>query len=82
MAGHTPTFSVIIPTYQRQELLDRALASVQRQTVSDIEVIVVDDAGSPPATVPGDRRITLLRQDVNRGKSAAINRALELARGE
>lgn len=77
-----PVFSVIIPTYQRQGLLNLAVESVLEQTLPNIEVFVVDDAGSPPATVPDDSRITLLRQEANGGKSSAINRALELARGE
>ena len=39
-----PQVSVIISTYDRPAMLDRALASVHAQTFSDFEVIVVDDA--------------------------------------
>lgn len=38
-----PKVSVIISTYNRPEMLDRALLSVSRQTFTDYEVIVVDD---------------------------------------
>jgi glycosyltransferase involved in cell wall biosynthesis len=51
MAGHasTPLFSVIIPTYDRLELLARTLDSVWRQNFTDFEVVVVDDG---PNDVP------------------------------
>ena len=38
-----PKVSVIIPTHRRPELMERALRSVLNQTLSDFEVIVVDD---------------------------------------
>lgn len=38
-----PTVSVIVPTYNRATLLERALASVRAQTYRDWEVIIVDD---------------------------------------
>ena len=41
-----PLFSVIIPTYNRRELLRQALASVWAQTFTDYEVIVVDDGST------------------------------------
>ena len=44
--GERPQFSVIIPTHNRLRLLNRALASVARQTFRDYESIVVDDGSS------------------------------------
>ena len=35
--------SVIIPTYNREKLISRALESVVNQTYKDIEIIVIDD---------------------------------------
>ena len=39
----TPSLTVIVPHYNRPELVGRALASIQRQTVQPAEVLLVDD---------------------------------------
>ncbi|PPK84373.1 glycosyl transferase family 2 [Neolewinella xylanilytica] len=44
-----PKFSVIIPTLNRPELLQRALQSVTSQTYTNWEIIVVDDGSYPRA---------------------------------
>ena len=44
--GHAPRVSVIIPTYNRADLLLEALESVRQQTVPPAQVVVVDDASS------------------------------------
>ncbi|WP_296756542.1 glycosyltransferase family 2 protein [Thioalkalivibrio sp.] len=41
-----PRVSVVIPTYRRPELLQRAVRSVLAQTFSSLEVVIVDDNGS------------------------------------
>jgi GT2 family glycosyltransferase len=38
-----PTFSVVIPIYNRSEFLAETLASVHAQTISPVEILVVDD---------------------------------------
>lgn len=62
--GHVPPlFSVIIPTYNRPDLLRCAVESVLTQTVQDLELTVVGD-GSPTPVQIGDRagaRRSLLR---------------------
>ena len=77
-------FSVVIPTYNRLPLLKEALDSVWRQTLTNYEVIVVDD-GSTDGTARFARSmgqsIKLLEQ-TNRGPGAARNLGLEHARGQ
>lgn len=75
--------SVIVPTYNRRETIQAAIASVQRQTFTDWELIVVDD-GSTDGTADliegSDPRLVLIRQK-NQGVNAARNTGMLRARG-
>jgi glycosyltransferase involved in cell wall biosynthesis len=44
--------SIIIPVYNRPEFIIHAIKSVQRQTIQDIEIIVVVNGGSDDPTIP------------------------------
>ena len=78
-----PRVSIIIPTYNRRDLVREALASVQAQTYQDCELIVVDD-GSTDGTAevvqefPGVHYVS----QSNRGVAAARNRGVALSCGE
>ncbi|HEY2471996.1 MAG TPA: glycosyltransferase family A protein [Terracidiphilus sp.] len=77
--------SVIIPTYNREAQVVRAIASVLAQSVPVYEVIVVDD-GSSDQTVPIVRKefgeSVILIEQQNQGVSVARNRGIEAATGE
>lgn len=79
------TISVLIPTYNRSALLREALASVLNQTISDFEVLVIDDGSQEEieAVVDAfrDERIRYLRQ-LNQGPCVARNYGIRCARGE
>lgn len=80
-----PLVSVIIPVYNRENTIMRALDSVLMQTYSNIEVIIVDDC-STDATVQvvegcKDARVKILRLPSNCGANAARNRGIEIAKG-
>jgi GT2 family glycosyltransferase len=78
-----PLVSVIVPTYNRPELLGLTLESIERQTYAALEIVVVNDAGSDVADVVARfPRARLIEQPVNRGPSPARNRGLAEARGE
>jgi GT2 family glycosyltransferase len=79
----TPAVSVIIPTYQRRDMVARAVRSVLAQTYRDFELIVVDD-GSTDGTAESLEALggrVLYAWQPNRGVSAARNAGLRLARG-
>jgi len=83
-----PLVSVIIPVFNRESTITRAIASVQRQTYKNIQILVIDD-GSSDATVDvvrrlteRDQRVTLLRHSSNQGRSAARNTGVRVASGE
>ena len=80
--------SIIIPTYNRKELLQEAVASCLAQTYGNIEVLVIDD-GSTDGTEktvqellrgPWAGKVTYHRK-ANGGTSSAKNLGLRLARG-
>ncbi|MDS0284546.1 glycosyltransferase family 2 protein [Haloarcula onubensis] len=78
--------SVVVPAYERADVVGRAIDSALAQTVADIEVLVVDD-GSEDDTeaVVGeyaDDRVRYLAHDTNRGVSAARNTGVAAATGE
>ncbi len=77
-----PLVSVIVPLYNKASYVLRTLESVAAQTVTDFEVIVVDDGssdgGEALVTNFPDSRFTLLRQK-NAGPGAARNRGLREA---
>ncbi|MCL5059541.1 MAG: glycosyltransferase [Candidatus Thermoplasmatota archaeon] len=77
---NTPAVSVVLPTHNRPELLLEAIGSLLRQTRRDWEAIVVDDASSPPAIVPADERIRIVRHDFGKGGAACKNKGVSLAR--
>jgi glycosyltransferase involved in cell wall biosynthesis len=76
-----PTFSVVIPTHARPELLAEAVASVIAQTREDWECLVVDD-GSGTDFAPDDPRVRVIRRERSGGPAAARNTGIEAARGE
>ena len=76
--------SVIIPAYNAGPYLRAAVAGILTQTHPHLELIVVDD-GSTDGSVDAiagssDPRLTIIRQ-ANAGKSAAMNRGLDVASG-
>ena len=76
--------SIIIPTYNRAQLVDRAIRSALAQTYRPVEIIVVDD-GSTDDTARVLRafgnKIQVIRQP-NQGRSIARNHGLETATGD
>lgn len=81
-----PTVSVIIPTYNRANLLKRAIESVISQRFEDFELIVVDDASpdNTPEIVESinDTRIRYIRLKENSGGPVARNTGIKKARGK
>jgi len=82
-----PTVSVVIPTFNREHYIGRALESVLNQTYTDYEIIIVDD-GSTDRTEEIIRRyqetsgnIRYIHTTENKGAPAARNRGIREARG-
>ncbi len=78
---------IIIPVYNGEKTLKRCLDSVKKQTFTDWQAIIVDDASVDKSTeiIEGfaaeDDRFVLIKQDKNAGVSNARNKALTAVSG-
>lgn len=83
-----PRVSILIPAYNAEESILRALDCAQAQTVSDIEIIVIDDASTDSTSelvrrrARVDQRIQLHQLERNSGPAAARNVGIFHATGE
>lgn len=87
MSHDRPFFSIVTPTFNRVRFLPEMIASVQAQSFSDYEHIIVDD-GSTDGTetlmkpfVKADSRIRYIKQE-NKGRSIARNVGIESSKGK
>ncbi len=82
---HSPYFSVIIPTYNRENFLATAVNSVLGQTFQDFELIIVDDDSTDQTEqlikALKDKRLKYIKID-HRGVSAARNTGIQHSRGQ
>ena len=80
--------SVIIPVYNVESYVEECIRSVQEQTLSDIEIICIDDRGSDNSIqiieklAEKDKRISIFSNDRNEGLAKSRNEGLSKARGE
>lgn len=77
--------TVVVPVYEQPDLLVDALNSVDKQTVDDYEIIVIDDASKvdlQPIIDDFDNRTRLIVHEENKGAAAARNTGIERANGE
>lgn len=81
-----PRLSVVLPAYNAEKTIRRAIESILNQTFKDFELIVIND-GSIDRTAEiissyTDKRINFVNLDKNEGLVSALNRGLKLSRGE
>jgi glycosyltransferase involved in cell wall biosynthesis len=82
---NAPLVTVLLAVHDGEPYVGAAVASVLGQTLSDLELLVVDDASTDgtPALLAGleDPRVRVLRNDEQRGLAASLNRGFDEARG-
>ncbi|MCL2881568.1 MAG: glycosyltransferase [Coriobacteriia bacterium] len=86
IVGFTPLCSIVVPLYNKEQAIRGCLDSIRAQTVSSVEILVVDD-GSTDGSVAiveeiarEDDRVVLMREP-NRGPAASRNIGLGTALG-
>ena len=81
-----PRISVIITTYNRADMLPRAIESVLAQTLQDYEIIIVDDCSTDNTQDViakfDDSRIRSFLHERNKRQAASINTGIARAQGE
>lgn len=83
-----PLVSVVIPAYNAAASLGETVASAQRQSLAEIEILIVDDASTDDTLAlarrlaAADPRIRVFAGEQNRGPSGARNLGFAAARGE
>lgn len=80
-----PAVSVLVAVHNGARYLRPALESVLRQTVSNLELVVVDDGSTDETPVVldaiGDERLRVVRSERRRGLAGALNLGLDESRG-
>lgn len=78
------TVSIILPTYNGERWIRRAVESVIAQTFTDWELIVVNDGSTEDVQplLPGDTRIVYIKNERNLGIQKTLNRGLDVAKGK
>ena len=81
-----PLVSIVIPTFDRNELVQGAILNALDQSYEHIEVIVVEDGSSSGVDVfikdLCDDRVIYISHDTNRGLGASRNTGMSLSKGE
>ncbi len=81
MQNTSPLFSVIIPVFNREILLPRAIESVLNQSFKDFEIIVIDDGSTDKSAQVAQSYGVRVVKRKNGGVAAARNLGIKLSKG-
>lgn len=84
MSDKTPLVSVVIPTYKRPEMVERAVKSVLNQNYENIETIVVnDDPETDLSHIENmNEQLQVLNHEKNKGACEARNTGINKSKGK
>lgn len=85
--NNAPTVSVIMPAYNAESTLMRAVLSVVHQTFTDWQLLIIDDASTDNTLSIAkkisaeDLRISVVSSRVNQGAAASRNKGIQQCKG-
>jgi glycosyltransferase involved in cell wall biosynthesis len=78
--------SIVIPTYNRPKYLKQAIETILKQTYTNFEIIIVDDASTTDSKKVvesfNDKRIQYFKNESRKGAPFSRNRGIDQAKGE
>ena len=82
-----PRVTMLMPAYNVERYIGRAIESVLNQTFTQFELLVIDDASTDGTldvvdAFASDSRVRVVRQEQNRGRPSTRNHGLDIAEGE
>ena len=81
----TPKVSVIMPLYNAEPFVEKAISSILNQTFKNFELLVLDDNSTDNSVKVvsrfNDERLHLIRNEKNLGVGPTLNRGVEISRG-
>lgn len=88
MNNNSPKISIVLPVYNREKLLPKAIESCLNQTFKDFELIIIDDCSKDKSFeiakeyAKQDQRIKVIRNEPNKKLPASLNIAFKEAKGQ
>ncbi len=85
MTSATPALSVVMPAYNAEKYIGRAIESILNQSFGDLELIIGEDRSTDTTWeiiqdyAARDDRIRVFRNEENSGAAATINKAVAMA---
>ncbi|MEM5790555.1 MAG: glycosyltransferase family 2 protein [Candidatus Aenigmatarchaeota archaeon] len=76
-----PLVTIIIPSYNRQNVVKECIKNVFTQSYKNWEIIVIDDGSKKPYFLPKHPHIKLVRNKINKGPAFSRNLGIELSKG-
>ena len=83
-----PLISIIVPVYNLEEYVEKCIISIQRQSIKDWELILVDDSSIDSSLeilkkfANVDKRIVYIESDCHNGPMIAREKGYQLAKGK
>lgn len=81
-----PKISVILPVYNQEKFIKEAIESILNQSYSNFELIIINDGSTDNSekiiTSFKDKRIKIIKNNINHGLTKALNLGMKNAKGE